>query len=387
MIVPAVRREERLLARIAGMNWLERVANVARRAGIERLAVCVSDPSIGGRFSIPGGIDAVFLSGPAELASCSTGRLVIMSPDVLPDVRFLKGLVDMPDTGHAALPEENLDILAVNGSLPVSSLPAFFMDEPMSHVREIVKNDFFADIVSVGQGEVMSVPANDLSSVEKALFRALVKDGEGFMSRYFERKISLAISGRLVETSVTPNQMTIFSVFTGLAGALCIAAGGVAMQSAGALLFLAHSILDGCDGEIARIRFMESRLGGILDFWGDNVVHAAVFSAIGYAWYEESHGMLPLFLAFLAVSGTFLSAGMVYVKTMMKKGDEEGPLYTSVSGEEQPSPVVRIADYLSRRDFIYLVVILAFTGHLQWFLVMAAIGSPGFFLLLLMVNQ
>src|SRR2546426_3192414 len=38
---------------------------------------------------------------------------------------------------------------------------------------------------------------------------------------------------------------------------------------------LAHSILDGCDGELARLKFQHSRWGAVLDFWCDNVVHVA----------------------------------------------------------------------------------------------------------------
>jgi hypothetical protein len=40
-------------------------------------------------------------------------------------------------------------------------------------------------------------------------------------------------------------------------------------------------------------------------------------------------------------------------------------------------------DAASRRDFIYLVVILALFAKSTWFLVLAAVGAPLFFLLLL----
>ena len=386
LIIPAVKEEERLTRKIAGMNWLERVVNIALRAGITTVAVCVSPSYSPDGFRFPQKITVRFLNSPAELAACSTGRLVIMSPSALPDTAFLKTLLNMPEQGQAVMPEENLDLLSVYGNLPVSAMPGFFMDDAMVKIRQGIKMDFRADIMAVGHGTAITVPDGDISTVEERLFNALVKETEGFMSRHFERKISIAISKRLIDTPVTPNQMTIFSVLVGLTGACFISMGGVTWQALGALMFLAHSILDGCDGEIARIKFMESRFGGILDFWGDNIVHGAVFSAIAYAWYDHSPGMLPVILGFLAVSGTFLSAGMVYFKTMVRKKDD-GPLYTSVSESQKDSAVVKVADYLSRRDFIYLVVILAFAGHLDWFLFMTAIGSPGFFILLLVLNR
>src|SRR5437773_750635 len=108
--------------------------------------------------------------------------------------------------------------------------------------------------------------------------KRLVKDSAGVMSRHVERRISLAVTRRLVGTRVAPNIMTMVSLCIGLSGAPFLLSGEPALQLAGAALFLLHSILDGCDGELARLKFHESRFGAALDFWGDNAVHVAVFS-------------------------------------------------------------------------------------------------------------
>jgi hypothetical protein len=42
-------------------------------------------------------------------------------------------------------------------------------------------------------------------------------------------------------------------------------------------------------------------------------------------------------------------------------------------------------DSLSRRDFIYLVLLLSLFGKAAWFLTLAAIGAPIFFVMLLVV--
>src|SRR5258705_6708104 len=65
---------------------------------------------------------------------------------------------------------------------------------------------------------VIASPA-DLPRAEDWLLQSLIKDTEGFMSRHFERRISLAVSRRLAGTRVTPNAMTLVSVGVGLAGA------------------------------------------------------------------------------------------------------------------------------------------------------------------------
>ena len=63
-----------------------------------------------------------------------------------------------------------------------------------------------------------------------------------------------------------------------------------------------------------------------------------------------------------------------------RAGQKEGPLFTSVS--QRSTRISRVADELSRRDFIYLVLILSAFGKAHWFLVMAAVGAPIYFLVL-----
>lgn len=228
---------------------------------------------------------------------------------------------------------------------------------------------------------------SEIPAAERHLLRSLIKVEEGFMSRHLERKISLAITRLLVRTPITPNAMTLVSLAIGLAGAACFLAWSRPWHVAGALLFLAHSILDGCDGEIARLRFLETRWGGLLDFWGDNVVHAAVFACLGLGWSRAGGGTLALACAALAVLGTLLSAGFVYHRTMARTGTPEAtPVFTSVSRRRETA-FSRAADALARRDFIYLVVVLAAFFRTHWFLVASAVGAPAFFLGLLAIDR
>ncbi|HYW33700.1 MAG TPA: CDP-alcohol phosphatidyltransferase family protein [Candidatus Bathyarchaeia archaeon] len=219
----------------------------------------------------------------------------------------------------------------------------------------------------------------DEREAERRLMRALVKDTDGFMAKHVERPISLAISRLLAATWLTANQMTLFSVAVGLLGAPFFLASSPIWQTIGALLFLAHSILDGCDGELARLKFQESRWGGILDFWGDNVVHSAIFACMAIGWSAAAGSSWPLLPGAAAVLGTLGSASFVYWRTMRAKRGH-GPLYTSVSTAERRT--ARLLDALSRRDFIYLVLALSLFGRADWFLILAALGAPIFFAML-----
>jgi len=318
---------------LLGLPIVTRAVLAGERAGFERIVVEQANGLdlqrllAGTRAEIAAQSGAAPDSGP--------GRVVVLRENVIPQVRWLR---ELRDTGARGEPESR---------------------------------DRFA-ITSVA----------DLPRAEDWLLESLIKDTEGFMSRHFERRISLAISRRLASTRVTPNAMTLLSLGVGFAGAGLFLSSGAPLL--GALLVLLHSILDGCDGELARLKFQESRFGGVLDFWGDNVVHSALFGTIAIAWSRASGQTWPLALGAAAILGTILSAAFVYRHTMAQV--EEGPLFTSVS-RSPDSPFSRLADALARRDFLYLLVVLAAFGKERWFLAMAALGSPIYFLLLLAIAR
>jgi 1L-myo-inositol 1-phosphate cytidylyltransferase / CDP-L-myo-inositol myo-inositolphosphotransferase len=227
------------------------------------------------------------------------------------------------------------------------------------------------------------VTADDVDAAERRLLRSVVKETDGFMARHVERPISLAVSRRLCATRVTPNQMTLVSLAIGLASAPFFLSASAAWQTLGALLLLAHSILDGCDGELARLRFQASRWGGVLDFWADNIVHGVTFACMAVGWSRASGSVVPLWLGAAAVLGTLGSAGFVYWRVIRGKASA-GPVYTSVSTAPN-RPLARVLDALSRRDFIYLVLALALFGKVSWFLLLTAFGAPIFFFLVLVL--
>lgn len=328
---------------LLGLPLARRVALAGRRAGFSRMLFEDDDGGGGGETgalarSLAGtGAEIVPQGAPAPAGS------VAVPPGGLPQVSWLRErLAESAESGTADAPRAASD-----------------------------QNLF-----------VLRGPA-DMAAAERWLLRGLVKDSEGFMSRHVERRISLAISRRLAATAVTPNAMTIVSVGVGLVGAAFFLSPRASMQFAGALLFLLHSILDGCDGELARLKFQESRFGGVLDFWGDNLVHVAVFACLAVGWSKTSGETLALVAGLAAIAGTVLSAAFVYRRTMAEPKD--GPQFTSVT-VAPPTRLSRLADALAQRDFIYLVVLLAAFGKANWFLALAAVGSPLFFLALVVVD-
>jgi 1L-myo-inositol 1-phosphate cytidylyltransferase / CDP-L-myo-inositol myo-inositolphosphotransferase len=223
------------------------------------------------------------------------------------------------------------------------------------------------------------------------LMAAGPKDADGFMARHFDRHISLAVSRALLPTSVTPNQMTPFSTTLGLLGAGLFLGSGPAWHAPGALLVWLHSVLDGCDGELARVRFQESPFGADLDFWGDNLVHLALFSALGAGFWLGGAGILPLALAAVADFGVVASALMAWRHRLAKRaagatGPEAG-VTQERAGDAVASRLSRLENALAQRDFIYLLVILAFLDRTYEFLWAAAIGGLLYFGVMLYLRR
>src|SRR5262249_47293997 len=177
---------------------------------------------------------------------------------------------------------------------------------------------------------------------------SLIKQREGFMSRHFERKVSLALTRRLAVTRITPDVMTLVSLAIGLAGAPFFLSSSPAYQLTGAVLFLLHSILAGCAGALPRLKFMEPPPGAILDFWGDTVGHVAVFAGMSVGLSFAQEAPCPLALGALTVAATLAAAAR-----------EASPIMQDTALGVDTGWRARLAEAFSSRGFIYLVVALS----------------------------
>jgi phosphatidylglycerophosphate synthase len=365
--------------KVLGLGLARRTVMAASRAGYNRIYQLARDRAA------PAGITAISnWSSLADACAMQPGPLVITHAAVLAEPDWLTRLAEIQPARWAATPHKMILLAAPAVADALAALQRDKAAYDLTAAQERLTRHFGAPAAIPAAIDPLVVStAADVEDAEWRLLRGLVKDTDGFMARNVERPISLRIARRLASTGITPNQITLLSVGIGLCGALFFLSGYWLWQTIGALLFLAHSILDGCDGELARLKFQESRFGGIIDYWGDNVVHVVVFACIAIGWSLSIGASWPLLLGAAAAIGNLGSAWFVYWRTMHTKKDG-GPLFTSVSTMPGQT-LARMLDAASRRDFIYLVLFLALFGKSDWFLVLAAAGAPIFFLLLLLV--
>jgi len=121
-----------------------------------------------------------------------------------------------------------------------------------------------------------------MTGSEPYSYRKTVKSDKSdeLVNTFLVRPIAGQIVRLLYRSSVTPNQVTIAALITGLASAAAYAVGQPAMTIVGGCLLWLKDILDSADGQLARAKGTYSRAGRFLDSIGDLIVNAAVFAAI-----------------------------------------------------------------------------------------------------------
>lgn len=210
--------------------------------------------------------------------------------------------------------------------------------------------------------------ATDSGRSEDGLVNALAAQTEaddGLMARYFDRRISQFMSRRLAHTNISPNQVTLVGMSIGLLGAFLLSQPGYWPKLIGSFLFVFCIIVDGVDGEIARLALKESAFGHYLDVVTDNIVHAAVFIGIAFGIYHDSGDTGYLGWLWVLLGGFFVCLIVVYLYI----------LRLDAEALSRSPKTLRIMALVTNRDFAYLVFALALIGRLHWFLVGAALGS------------
>jgi len=169
-----------------------------------------------------------------------------------------------------------------------------------------------------------------------------------------------------LNTPISPNQITLISFFLGLASAFLFSRGYYESSVIASALLVLSTWIDGADGEIARLKFMESDIGKKLDLYCDNIIHFLVFTAIGYGVFLKTSETLFLYLGSLAGLGGLL-AFLLLSPILLKKRSPEKQ-FSHISEPE-------LAEKFANRDFIHFLLLVSLIDQLEIFIAVAAIGA------------
>ena len=207
---------------------------------------------------------------------------------------------------------------------------------------------------------------------EWALIRRMNKSHEGPVDALINWRFSMPITRLLSHRSlaVTPNHVTIAAIFVGLFAAWLASRGGYVNIAIAGVLLQFNSILDSCDGELARLRYQFSKLGQWLDNLSDDIVDNLFLAAVGY-----SLGGIWMWLGLGAAIARALVALSTYVDVYRRTGTGDTFAFRlwfenpNASHDEayKPTSIKTWLRSLGRRDtFVFLWMVACVVGFPYW---------------------
>lgn len=113
-------------------------------------------------------------------------------------------------------------------------------------------------------------------------YKASLKDTavEEMVDLYIFRPIAFVIVKLLYRLPITPNQVSVLSILTGITSGVFFAMGDRQNFIYAGLFYALSHILDCCDGMIARLKKNGTPIGRIIDGWADYITSISVYTGL-----------------------------------------------------------------------------------------------------------
>ncbi len=184
----------------------------------------------------------------------------------------------------------------------------------------------------------------------------------------WDQRIASVLVRPLVNTPVTPNQLTFASLLVALTGAALLANGDPILANWGAGLFALARFMDHFDGELARQQKTSSRIGYFLDYIAGALSYGAFFFCIGVGL---QGGWLGGWAIALGVAGTFSAILSMFLNIDIDKALSGG------DGGGESGDAVGYPGFagFELEDGIYLIAPITWLGFLQPFFIAIGVGA------------
>jgi phosphatidylglycerophosphate synthase len=190
------------------------------------------------------------------------------------------------------------------------------------------------------------------------------------------------MSRQLIKFPITANMVSIFTLGVGIASAAFFALGGYWNTLLGAFLCLFASILDGCDGEVARLKLLESDFGCWLETVCDYVFY--LFLLVGMTigqWRSSGSKAYLVWGAFLLVGAiaSFVVMGWERHRMAADRPEQLLRIWQAHAESRSSNPLLYAArhmEFLVRRCFFpYALVVFALLGIMNVAFILSVIGA------------
>ncbi len=263
--------------------------------------------------------------------------------------------------------------LAQNGPSPIDGIEE--LDAWLASAHAIEREEVPAD-----QWQRILTP-QDCLAAERKLDRWLVKPTDGVFAR-MNRRVSIPISRQLLRFPITPNMVSLFTLGVSFLAGMFFAFGGYWNMLLGALLSVFASILDGCDGEVARLKLQESDFGCWLETICDYLYYLFIFAGmtIGLVRSSGTRGYLVWggLLLFGAVA-SFIITGLQRHRLTAGRPEQLLAVWQKQADDRRSNPFLYIGrhtEFIVRRCFMpYALLFFALLNLTQVVFVLAALGA------------
>ena len=234
--------------------------------------------------------------------------------------------------------------------------------------------------------------AAELAAAELTIRRSIYKSTDAKLAR-FNRRMSLPISLLLIRTPITANQISVMLVALGLYSGWLFSLGHYWTGVFGGVLSLAGSILDGSDGEIARLKYQESALGCWIETCGDYSYYIATFIGLTAGAVRQTGWDLFYWLGTIALTGMVLSfVLLIWLRSRITAGKPER-LHAIARARFKAHPtwwsrvIWRISFVATRAAMPYGILALALVFALPGVVALAAVGANVYWISLVLKLQ
>jgi phosphatidylglycerophosphate synthase len=231
----------------------------------------------------------------------------------------------------------------------------------------------------------------DFVKAKKTAIDVIRTGSGGKLAQNINKRISIPLSLLFSDLRIKPNTITIVNFFLGALSIVLLMSDALIHQAAGGIIVQICSIVDGCDGEVARMTTRFSKLGGILDTLSDQMLAAALITVAlfkVYISYPAEIFIITMSMVIFGVAGMAISA--IY---FIRRYSESMSLasYNREFLEILPKSDIIVKSmlylqYLGRKEFYSIMVcIFCLFGALQLYMVifsvLAMLGALLFFYL------
>ena len=186
----------------------------------------------------------------------------------------------------------------------------------------------------------------------------------------------------MIQTPITPNQITSLSLLFGLAaGVACLYGNYTATLIGGILLFVCY-VLDNCDGEIARFKNMSSHFGMRFDTFVDWIVHSFFFACLGWGAALTTGKEWWFWAGIVASLGGAINYGLELFQNRTQLHSSQLPPEDAMTRDDDTKMDRFVLNArVVRSDFCFIVLFLSIVGMLWYILPPAAIGAQAYWCL------